>query len=474
MFWIELIIVLAIIFLGVRIGGTFLAMAGGIGMFIMTFILHVTPSDPPITVILIMIAVICAAATMQACGGLDYLVKIAEKILRRNPRMITVLAPVVAYIFTFMCGTGHIVYSLLPVINEIAIETGVSLNGPSQPRLFHPAGHYSVPDFSSYRAVLAFMAEATGYGSVNIFTLLLVCIPATLVGTVVCALAVIRKGKELADDPEFKARVAAGQIEDYTKAEKKERPATKEAKISVAIFLIAMAGIVLLGAVKPLVPTLADGNKLPLTTVIEIFMLVAAAAMVLITKLDSDKVLDQPVFRTGMFAVVLAFGLCWLVNTFIGDQSSFITDNMSALTNQYPWIYIIAVFIVGAITTSQSSTTMIMVPIGIALGLPANIIVAGWIACSSNYFIPASGQCVAAIAFDSAGTTKIGKFVLNHSYMVPGLVCTVVSVAQPASWKRNLLMQSGSSRSRDGFYDRLRCCQFCESAACDIEGGLII
>ena len=329
-----------------------------------------------------------------------------------------------------MCGTGHIVYSLLPVINEIAIETGVRPERPISASIVSSQQAITAcPISAATVAVLAFMAEATGYGSVNIFTLLLVCIPATLVGTVVCALAVIKKGKELADDPEFKARVAAGQIEDYTKAEKKERPATKEAKISVAIFLIAMAGIVLLGAVKPLVPTLADGNKLPLTTVIEIFMLVAAAAMVLITKLDSDKVLDQPVFRTGMFAVVLAFGLCWLVNTFIGDQSSFITDNMSALTNQYPWIYIMAVFIVGAITTSQSSTTMIMVPIGIALGLPANIIVAGWIACSSNYFIPASGQCVAAIAFDSAGTTKIGKFVLNHSYMVPGLVCTVVSVA---------------------------------------------
>ena len=189
-----------------------------------------------------------------------------------------------------------------------------------------------------------------------------------------------------------------------------------------------MVGIVLLGAVSGLVPTLADGSKLPLTTVIEIFMLVAAAAMILLTKLDSNKVLDQPVFRTGMFAVVLAFGLCWLVNTFIGDQSSFITDNMSALTNKYPWIFIVAVFIVGAITTSQSSTTMIMIPIGIALGLPANVIVAGWIACSSNYFIPASGKCVAALAFDSAGTTKIGKFVLNHSYMIPGLVCTVVSV----------------------------------------------
>ena len=401
MFWIELIIVLAIIFIGVRVGGTFLAMAGGIGMFIMTFILHVTPSDPPVTVILIMIAVICAAATMQACGGLDYLVRIAEKILRKNPKMITVLAPVVAYIFTFMCGTGHIVYSLLPVINEIAIETGVRPERPISASIVSSQQAITAcPISAATVGILAFMAEATNYTKVNIFTLLIVCVPATLIGTIVAAIAVIKKGKELADDPEFQARVEAGLIEDFSKKVKEEKKVSKEAKISVTIFLIAMVGIVLLGAVSGLVPTLADGSKLPLTTVIEIFMLVAAAAMILLTKLDSNKVLDQPVFRTGMFAVVLAFGLCWLVNTFI----------------------------VGAITTSQSSTTMIMIPIGIALGLPANVIVAGWIACSSNYFIPASGQCVAALAFDSAGTTKIGKFVLNHSYMIPGLVCTVVSV----------------------------------------------
>lgn len=434
MFWIELIIVLAIIFIGVRVGGTFLAMAGGIGMFIMTFILHVTPSDPPITVILIMIAVICAAATMQACGGLDYLVRIAEKILRKNPKMITVLAPVVAYIFTFMCGTGHIVYSLLPVINEIAIETGVRPERPISASIVSSQQAITAcPISAATVSVLAFLAESQ-YTSVNIFTLLLVCVPATLIGTVAAAFSVLKKGKELKDDPEFQRRVAAGEIEDLAKKalegnEKETKfQATKEAKISVAIFLIAMVGIVLLGAVKSLVPVFADETSLPLTSVIEIFMLVAAALMVLLTKTDSNKLLDQPVFRTGMFAVVLAFGLCWLVNTFIADQSSFITDNMSALTNQHPWIYIVAVFIVGAITTSQSSTTMIMVPIGTALGLPVNIIVAGWIACSSNYFIPASGQCVAAIAFDSAGTTKIGKFVLNHSYMLPGLVCTVVSV----------------------------------------------
>lgn len=430
MFWVELILVLAIIFLGVRKGGTFLAMAGGVGMLIMTFFFHVTPADPPVTVILIMIAVIVAAATMQACGGLDFLVRIAEKILRRNPRMITVLAPVVAYIFTFMCGTGHIIYSLLPVINEISIETGVRPERPiSASIIASQQAITACPISAATVGILAFMAEATNDKTVNIFTLLVVCIPATLIGTVACALAVMKKGKELAEDPEFQARVASGQVQTLVKNENAaEVKTTKEAKISVAVFLVAMVGIVLLGAVSALVPTLSDGSKLPLTTVIEIFMLVAAAVTVLITKLDSNKVLDQPVFKTGMFAVVLAFGLCWLVNTFIADQSSFITDNMSVLTNEHPWIYIIAVFIVGAITTSQSSSTMIMVPIGIALGLPANIIVAGWIACSSNYFIPASGQCVAAIAFDTAGTTKIGKYVLNHSYMLPGLVCTVVSV----------------------------------------------
>ena len=405
MFWVELILVLAIIFLGVRKGGTFLAMAGGVGMLIMTFFFHVTPADPPVTVILIMIAVIVAAATMQACGGLDFLVRIAEKILRRNPRMIT-------------------------VINEISIETGVRPERPiSASIIASQQAITACPISAATVGILAFMAEATNYKTVNIFTLLVVCIPATLIGTVACALAVMKKGKELAEDPEFQARVASGQVQTLVKNENAaEVKTTKEAKISVAVFLVAMVGIVLLGAVSALVPTLSDGSKLPLTTVIEIFMLVAAAVTVLITKLDSNKVLDQPVFKTGMFAVVLAFGLCWLVNTFIADQSSFITDNMSVLTNEHPWIYIIAVFIVGAITTSQSSSTMIMVPIGIALGLPANIIVAGWIACSSNYFIPASGQCVAAIAFDTAGTTKIGKYVLNHSYMIPGLVCTVVSV----------------------------------------------
>ena len=428
MFIAELILVLAVIIMGVRKGGPFLAMAGGMGMLIMTFVFRVAPSDPPITVILIMLAVICAAAAMQACGGLEFMVKVAEKILRKNPKMVTILAPVVSYIFTFMCGTGHIVYSLLPVINEIAIDNKVRPERPiSASVIASQQAITACPISAATVAVLTFLTEA-GYENVNIFTLLLVCVPATLLGAVAAAVSVLKKGKELEDDPEFQRRVKLGLIKEGDILGKEDYVPTKQAKVSVAIFIIAMIGIVLLGAVKSLVPVYDNGTSLALTSVIQIFMLAAAGIMVLVNKVDSNTILDQPVFRTGMFAIVLTFGLCWLVNTFISDQSSFITDNMSSLTQSFPWIYIIATFIVGAITTSQASTTMIMVPIGIALGLPVNIIVAGWVACSANYFIPASGQCVAALAFDSAGTTKIGKFVLNHSYMLPGLVCTIVSV----------------------------------------------
>lgn len=429
MFFVELLIVLFVIFIGVRVGGTFMAMAGGVGMLVLTFVFHVPAADPPITVILIMLAVICAASTMQACGGLDYIVKIAEKILRKNPKMVTVLAPIVTYLFTFMCGTGHIIYSLLPVINEIAVENGVRPERPiSASVVSSQQAITACPISAATVSVLAFMAESEQYSHITIFKLLLVCIPATLIGTVAAAVSVLKKGKELAEDPEFQARVASGKIKDFIKSEKEEKPTTKEAKISVTIFMLVMFGIVIMGAFPSLLPTFEDGSKLPLVTVIQIFMLVAAAIMIILTKTDSDNILDQPVFRSGSFAVLLAFGLVWMVNTFINDQSSFITDNMSVLTNEYPWIFIVAIFLVGAITTSQSSTTMIMIPIGIALGLPANIIVAGWLACCSNYFIPCASQCVAAIGFDSAGTTKIGKYILNHSYMLPGLVCTIVSI----------------------------------------------
>lgn len=261
---------------------------------------------------------------------------------------------------------------------------------------------------------------------------MLVCLPATLFGSIAAGLSVYRRGAELEDDPEYQRRLAAGLIEPPAAVVAQEKTDNKMAKISVFIFLGAMVLITICGIFPQLLPTF-DDTKLNMTVVIQIAMYVAAAIMVLVSRVDSNKVLDAPLLKTGTFAVILAAGLCWLVNTFISAQSDFISTNMSALTNKYPWVFILAVFIVGAITTSQASTTMIMVPIAIALNLPAYIIVAGWVACSSNYFIPDASQSVAGLAFDTAGTTKIGKFILNHSYMRPGLVCTVVSVIVTAA-----------------------------------------
>jgi anaerobic C4-dicarboxylate transporter DcuB len=426
MFWIELIIVMLMIYWGTRKGGIFLALSGGIGMCIFTFILGVKPSDPPITVMLIILAVIVAAAAMEAAGGLEYMVRLAEKILRKNPKHITIIAPIVAYVFTFLCGTGHIVYSLLPVINGIALEKGIRPERPISASIVSSQQAITACPISA--ATAALIGYLAVFKNVNLTTILIICVPATLIGTIAGAISVYKRGKELAEDPEYLARVAAGLVKDYTVRQEEREPISHKAKLSVILFLVAMLAIVFLGAFGGLRPVFADKSALPMTTVIQMFMLAAGALIVIFCKFDSNKVIESSIFKSGMFALVLAFGLCWLVNTFIGDQSKFISNNMSVLTNHYPWIFIIGVFIVGAITTSQASTTMIMIPIAVALHLPVYVIIAGWIACSSNYFIPASGQCVAALAFDTAGTTKIGKYVLNHSYMLPGLVTTVVSV----------------------------------------------
>lgn len=428
MFWVQFIVLMLFIIWGTRKGGTFLALVGGLGMLVFVFLFRVPPADPPVTVILIMLAVICAASAMQASGGLDYMVALAEKILRKDPKRITIVAPVVAYFFTFCCGTGHIVYSLLPVINEIALENGIRPERPiSASIISSQQANTGSPITAATAAIVGYMSVA--YENVNLATIMLICIPATLIGVVACALSVYKRGLELSDDPEYQARVAQGLVHNFKeKLDNEEKSISKNAKISVAIFLTAMVLIAIVGIFPQLRPTFADGASLQMTSMIQIAMYVSAALIVIFTKMDSNKLLDAPIMRTGVFAVLLASGLCWLVNTFVNAQSDFISENMSALAYQYPWIYVVAVFIIGALTSSQASTTMIMIPIAIALNLPAYIIIGGWCACSSNFFIPDSSQCVAAIAFDTAGTTKIGKFVLNHSYMRPGLVCSIVSV----------------------------------------------
>ena len=257
---------------------------------------------------------------------------------------------------------------------------------------------------------------------------LMVVIPATLLGSLASGLSMLKKGKELADDPEFQARVANGTLvlKEHTGKVVDTSTFSKQSKISVVTFLVAMAVIVLLGVIKPLRPVLSDGNTLGMTDIIQIFMLMAAGVICMVMDKKPDAILDSPVFRSGVFAAVITLGLCWMVNIFIGAQSSYLTEVVSQFTNKYPWVFIIACYLVGNITTSQGSTTAIVIPLGLALGISTPVLLAGWVVIGSHFLIPAASESLAAIAFDTAGTTKIGKFVFNTSYLLPSVVMAVV------------------------------------------------
>lgn len=410
MFWIELVIMLLLIFWGVRKGGVFLTLAGAVGAFVFTFIFKSPMSDPPLTVLRIILAVVIAGGAMQAAGGIEYLVALAEKILRKHPRSITILAPMISWLFVFCCGTGHILWSLLPIINEIAIENGVRPERPIAASVVSSQNAVcGTPLAAATAALVGFLEES---GSVG--------------------LIMMKRGKELADDPEFQRRVADGTL--VLRGHKEEKVVdtssfSKQSKISVIAFLVAMVAVVLLGVVKSLRPVLADGSTMGMTDIIQIFMLCAAAVICLVMDKKADAILEMPVFKSGVFAAVICLGLCWMVNIFIGAQSTFLTETVSQFTNKYPWVFIIACYLVGNITTSQGSTTAIVIPLGLALGISTPVLLAGWVTIGSHFLIPAASESLAAIAFDTAGTTKIGKFVFNTSYLLPSLVMAVVDAA---------------------------------------------
>jgi len=430
LFWIELVVLLVLIFWGVRRGGLFITLAGGVGVFIFSFIFKAQISDPPLTVLRIIFTVVLAGGAMQAVGGVDYLVAVAEKLLRKHPKSVTILAPVVTWVFVFCTGTGHIVWSILPIINEIAIENGIRPERPIASSIVSSQNAVcATPLAAATAAMIAFMEEYAGIGMVK---LLMVVIPATLLGSVMSGVIMLKKGKELQDDPEFQRRVAEGilvlekhedKVIDFSKF-------SKEAKRSVIVFMTGIICIIVIGAVPALRPVLENGNKLGMTDVIQIFMLLIATIICLIMKdQKADSIMDTQVFKSGVFACAIVVGLCWMVNIFIGSQSTYLKETVSQFTNRYPWIFIITCYLIANITTSQASTTAIVIPLGIALGISTPVLVAGWVLVGSHFLIPAASEALAAISFDSAGTTKVGKYVFNTSYLLPSLVMAVVDSA---------------------------------------------
>ncbi|MFO1279055.1 MAG: anaerobic C4-dicarboxylate transporter [Burkholderiaceae bacterium] len=423
----QFLVVLAAIWMGARSSGVGLGLWGAVGLLVLVAGFGINPTSPPIDVMLIILAVIMAASVMEAAGGIDFLVRIAERIIRANPKYVTIVAPLTTWTFTFVAGTGHIVYPLLPVIYETAHRSGIR---PERPM--------AVATIASQQAITASPVAAATAAMIGLFAdkgiahwglaqVLMICVPATLTGVVAAAIVSMFVGKDLKDDPEYQARLAAGQIP-APQADTERAPLQPGAKLSAFIFLTGVALVVLFGFFPSLRQLPGAKSPLAMPLVIEILMMSVAAIMLLLTKVPVDEVPKTATLRAGVVAVIGIFGLAWLGDSFIAANKDVIVPAIGDWAKVAPWTFAFGLFLASVLLYSQAATTRALMPLGIALGIPPQFLIAMFPSVNGYFFIPTYGSLIAAINFDLSGTTKIGKYVLNHSFMIPGLVATSVAV----------------------------------------------
>jgi anaerobic C4-dicarboxylate transporter DcuA len=425
--FLQFVVVLAAIWMGARYSGVGLGLWGAVGLLVLVAAFGIDPTSPPIDVMLIILAVIMAASVMDAAGGIDFLVRIAERIIRANPKYVTIVAPLTTWSFTFVAGTGHIVYPLLPVIYETAHQSGIR---PERPM--------AVATIASQQAITASPVAAATAAMIGLFAergmtqwglpqILMICVPATLAGVLVAAIVSMFLGKDLAHDPAYQARVKAGDVPPPKAVA--QRPALKpSAKASAYIFLTGVALVVLFGFFPGLRTLPGAKSALPMPEVIEILMLSVAAVMLLATKIHVDEIPKTPTLRAGVVAVIGIFGLAWLGDSFIAANKDVIVPAIGKQAEAAPWTFAFGLFFASVLLYSQAATTRALMPLGVALGIPPQFLIAMFPSVNGYFFIPTYGSLIAAINFDLSGTTKIGKYVLNHSFMIPGLVATAVAV----------------------------------------------
>ncbi len=440
MFWLELVVVLGAIFVGARLGGIGLGVMGGVGLAILTFVFHLQPTSPPIDVILMIAAVVTAAGVLQGAGGLDYLVRVAERILRSKPDAITYLGPAVTYVFTLFAGTGHVAYSVLPVISEVALETGVRPERPMSISVIASQQAITASPISAATVALLGMLSGTAAGAtlhIELIDILKVCIPSTFIGCMIAAFVANHMGRDLAKDPEYQRRLEMGEVPAPGRRQQPaltdgvKQPPERLAKIAVGIFLLAAVSVVLFGsfpALRPAWTTPQGVTRLGMPHVIEIVMLTAAGLMLLVCRVDVGRAVNGSVFIAGVQAVIAIFGIAWMGDTFFGGNMAMLTGSIKSMVTSAPWLFAIALFALSVLLYSQAATVRALMPLGITLGLPAPALIAMFPSVNGYFFIPNYPTVVAAINFDRTGTTRIGKYVLNHSFMIPGLVATASSI----------------------------------------------
>ncbi|WP_040976817.1 anaerobic C4-dicarboxylate transporter [Necropsobacter massiliensis] len=427
MFFLQFAIVLICILIGARIGGIGLGVMGGVGLAILSFGFGLQPAGLPIDVMLMIMAVVSAAAAMQAAGGLDYMIKIATNILRKNPKYITFMAPAVTWTFTVLAGTGHVAYSVLPVIAEVSRHNGIRPERPLSMAVI--ASQFAIVASPIAAAVVAVVAYLEPQG-IHLGDVLKVTMPATVLGIGVACIFVNKMGKELKDDPDYQRLLQDPEYikKNQAKTNVAEIEISKTAKTSVSLFLIGALLVVIMGAFPSLRPSF-DGKPMGMAHTIEIVMLTVGALIILICKPNGNAITQGSVFHAGMRAVIAIFGIAWLGDTLMQAHMVEVKESVKALVETAPWTFAFALFLLSVLVNSQGATVATLFPVGIALGIPAPILIGVFVAVNGYFFIPNYGPIIASIDFDTTGTTRIGKYIFNHSFMLPGLLSMAFSLA---------------------------------------------
>ena len=428
----QLLIVLAALYVGSRYGSLALGAISGIGLAILVLGFGMKPGNPPTDVIYIIIAAVTCAGIMQAAGGMDWLIQLAEKLLRKHPEHITFLAPLCTFFLTVLVGTGHVVYTLMPIICDISLKKGIRPERPCG--VASIASQVGITCSPIAAAVASFVIISNDNGfDINNLQVIAVTIPACLCGLMAAALCSYKRGKDLDKDPVFQKRKSDPKMYKYMYGETAsllDKEVTKSAKISVYIFLGALLVITLYSFfqiighdIRPKV-----GEKyIGMNIIIQIVMITAAALMIIIAKANPRQAIIGNVWQSGMVAVIAIYGIAWLADTYFSNYLPMMQDGLQGIVSKYPWAIALAFFAVSVLVNSQGAVVVAMLPLAYSLGIPGPVLLGVLPSVYGYFFIPNYPSDIATVTFDRSGTTRIGKYLLNHSFMMPGMVSVIVS-----------------------------------------------
>ncbi len=431
----QVLVILGCLLLGVHYGGIGLGLISGVGLVVLVFAFGLTPGVPPVDVMLTILAVIGCASVLQSAGGLNVMMQFAERILRRHPKYITILAPITTWMLTVLCGTGHVVYTMFPIIDDIAIKNNIRPERPmAAASIASQMGITASPVSVATVSLVSILAAGAGAGeSYSIPQILMISIPASFAGVLLAALWSMRRGKDLDDDPVFQAKIADPEQRAIVYGTNDTLIGIvfpKEAFRSAWIFFAGIAAVVVLGAFENLRPSYTiDGETAPLSMnlVIQMAMLVAGAAILILCKVKPADINNGTVFKAGMTAIFAVFGVAWMADTFFSAHIEALQSSLADVVKGQPWTYAIVLFIVSKLVNSQAAALVAVAPIGLALGVDPVLIIAFYGAAYGYFILPTYPSDLACIGFDRTGTTHIGKFVINHSFIVPGLIAVFTS-----------------------------------------------